>query len=92
VACSFGFGLWASPLEASHYGHPSQEAMGVHGQRFGLWAWPLEASHYAWSKAPLITFYWLCIFNPFLWTLNKVWPFYPKFGRTHPYTHSLLDA
>jgi hypothetical protein len=37
VACSFGFGLWAS-----HYGHPSREAVGVHGQRFGLWAWPFE--------------------------------------------------
>jgi hypothetical protein len=40
-AC-FSFGLWAWPLEASHYGHPSQEAMGVHGQKvwtleFGLW-------------------------------------------------------
>jgi hypothetical protein len=21
--------------------------------------------------------YWPCIFNPFLWTLNKVWPFNP---------------
>jgi hypothetical protein len=42
VGCSFGFGLWAWPLEASHYGRPSREAVGVHGQRFGLWAWPFE--------------------------------------------------
>jgi hypothetical protein len=39
VACSFEFGFWAWHLEASHFGHPSQEAMGVHGQRFGLCAW-----------------------------------------------------
>jgi hypothetical protein len=37
VGCSFGFGLWAWPLEASHYGRPSWEAVGVHDQRFGLW-------------------------------------------------------
>jgi hypothetical protein len=65
------FGLWVRPLEASHDGHPSREAMGVHGQRFGLWAWHLEASHYARPKAPIPIFYWLCIFNPFLWTLTK---------------------
>jgi hypothetical protein len=67
---------WAWPLEASHYGRPSWEAVGVHGQRFGLWVWPLEASHYARPKAPLITLYWL-FFSPFLWTLNKVWPLNP---------------
>ena len=59
MACSFEFGLWAWPLEASHFGRPSQEAVGVHGQRFGLCAWPLEASHYAQLKAPLTMFYWL---------------------------------
>jgi hypothetical protein len=72
VACSFEFGLWAWPLEASHFGRPSREAMGVHGQRFGLCTWPLEASHYAQLKAPLTIFYWLCIFSSYLWTLNKV--------------------
>jgi hypothetical protein len=36
--CSFGFGLWDWPLEASHYNCSSQEAVGVHGQGFGLWA------------------------------------------------------
>jgi hypothetical protein len=60
VACSFEVGLWAWPLEASHFDRPSQEAVGVHGQRFGLWAWPLEASHYARLKASLTIFYWLC--------------------------------
>jgi hypothetical protein len=59
VACSFEFGLWAWPLEASHFGCPSREAVGVHGQRFGLCAWPSEASHYAQLKAPLTIFYWL---------------------------------
>jgi hypothetical protein len=53
------FGLWAWPLEASHYRCPSREAMGIHGQRFGCWAWSLEASHYARPKAPIPIFYWL---------------------------------
>jgi hypothetical protein len=53
------FGLWAWPLEASHYGRPSWEAGGVHGQRFGVQAWPLEASHYASPKAPIPIFHWL---------------------------------
>jgi hypothetical protein len=53
VACSFEFELWAWPLEASHFGRPSREAVGVHGQRFELCAWPSEASHYAELKAPL---------------------------------------
>jgi hypothetical protein len=44
---------------------------------FGLWACPLEASHYAQLKAPIPTFYKLCIFSPFRWTLNKIWPFNP---------------
>ena len=44
---------------------------------FGLWAWPLEASHYARPKAPLTVFYWLYIFSPFLWIVNKVWPLNP---------------
>jgi len=56
VACSFEFGLWAWPLEASHFGHPSREAVGVHGQRFGLCASPLEASHYAQLRLPLLYF------------------------------------
>jgi hypothetical protein len=47
VGRSVGFGLWAWPLEVSHYSCPIREAVGVHGQRFGLWAWPLEASHYS---------------------------------------------
>jgi hypothetical protein len=47
---------------------------------FGLWAWPLEASHYAWLKAPIPIFL-LAIFNSFLWTLNKVWPFNPMASR-----------
>ena len=81
VACSLEFGLWAWPLEASHFGRPSREAVGVHGQRFGLWVWLLEASHYTWLKAPLPTFYWLCISSPFLWTLNKVWPLNPTTSR-----------
>jgi hypothetical protein len=59
VAWSFRFGLWAWPLEASHFGRPNQETVGVHGQRFGLCAWALEASHYAQLKAPLTIFYWL---------------------------------
>jgi hypothetical protein len=50
-------------------------------ERFGLWDWPLEASHYAWPKALLPIFYWLCIFNPFLWTLNKVGPLNPTASR-----------
>jgi hypothetical protein len=52
VGCSFGFGLWARILEASYYGRPSREAVGVHGQRFKLWAWPLEALHCDRLKAP----------------------------------------
>jgi hypothetical protein len=75
MAKGLGFGL--SPLKASHYGRPSREAGRVHGQKFGLWAWPLDASHYAQPKAPLPIFHWLCIFSPFLWTLNKVWPLNP---------------
>jgi hypothetical protein len=63
VRCSFGFGLWAWPLEASHCVRPSWGGVGVRGQGFGLWTWPLEASHYARHKAPLIVFYWLCIFS-----------------------------
>jgi hypothetical protein len=59
VACSFEFGLWAWPLEASHFSRSSREAVGIHGQRFGLCAWPLEASRYAQLKAPLTIFYWL---------------------------------
>jgi hypothetical protein len=35
------FGLWTWLLEASHYGHPSREAKGVHGHKFGLWAYTL---------------------------------------------------
>jgi hypothetical protein len=50
MGCSFEFELWAWPLEASQYGHPSREAVGVHGQRFGFWTWPLEASHCALAK------------------------------------------
>jgi hypothetical protein len=42
---------------------------------FGIWAWPLEASHYARPKTPLTIL--LDVFSPFLWTLNKVWPFNP---------------
>jgi hypothetical protein len=53
------FGLLAWPLEASHYGCPSREVVGLHGQRFGLWTWSLEASHYARPKAPISIFYWL---------------------------------
>jgi hypothetical protein len=37
--------------------------------RFELWTRPLEASHSARLKTPLIIFYWLCLFSPFLWTL-----------------------
>jgi hypothetical protein len=58
------FGLWVWPLEASHDGHPSQEAMGVHGQRFGLWAWHLKASHYAWPKAPIPIYLLAMYFQP----------------------------
>jgi hypothetical protein len=82
VGCSFKFGLLAWPLEASHYGGPSWEAVGVHGQRFGLWAWPLEASHYARSKVPITKLYWLYVSSPFLWTLNKVWPLNPTASLT----------
>jgi hypothetical protein len=32
---------------------------------------------YARPKAPLTILYWLCIFSPFLWTLNKDWPLNP---------------
>jgi len=59
VACSFEFGLWAWPLEASHFGRPSQEVVEGHGERFGLSVWPLEASQYVWLKAPLTIFDWL---------------------------------
>jgi hypothetical protein len=45
------------------------------GLDFG--AWLSEASHCARPKAPTPIFYWLPIFNPFLWALNKVWPFNP---------------
>jgi hypothetical protein len=76
VACSFEFGLWAWPLEASHYGRPSREAVGVHGQRFRLWAWPLEASHYTRPKAPLTIFYWL--FSAHFFGLST------KFGHSIP--------
>ena len=55
----FGFGLWACSKRLQHYGRPSWEVMGVHGQRFGLWTWPLKASYYARLKAPLTPFYWL---------------------------------
>jgi hypothetical protein len=43
-ACSFEFGLWAWPLEASHFGRPSREAVRVHGQRldFALGLWRLH--------------------------------------------------
>jgi hypothetical protein len=65
VACSFDIGLWAWPLEASHFGRPSREAVGIHDQRFKLCAWPLEASHYVQLKAPLAIFYWLFSANFF---------------------------
>jgi hypothetical protein len=73
VGCSFFLWTWAWPLEASHSGCSSREAVGVHSQRFGLWAWPLET--------PIPIFYWLCFFSPFLWTLNKVWPLNPTASR-----------
>jgi hypothetical protein len=38
---------------------------------FGLWR--LHTMH-SWSLQFLIL-YWLYIFSPSLWTLNKVWPF-----------------
>jgi hypothetical protein len=59
-------------------------AVKVHGQRFELWTWPLEASHYARPKAPLTIFHWLSISNPFLWTLNKVWPLNPTASQLGP--------
>jgi hypothetical protein len=74
--CSFGFGLSAWLLEASHYRCPSREAVGVHGQRFGLWAWPLEASHSARPKAPHTIFYWL--FSAHFFGLST------KFGHSIP--------
>jgi hypothetical protein len=77
VGCSFGFGLWAWPLEASHYDRPSWEAVGVHEQRFGLWTWPLEASHYAWPKAPLVILYWL-------WFSTHFFGLSTKFGHSIP--------
>jgi hypothetical protein len=46
VGCSFGFGLWAWPLEASHYGRPSREARPwefmAKGLDFGLGLWRLH--------------------------------------------------
>jgi len=39
------FGLWAWPWEASYYGHPNQEALGVHCQGFGLWGLGLWRLH-----------------------------------------------
>jgi hypothetical protein len=62
VGCSFGFGLWAWPLEASLYGCLGREAVGVHGQRFRLWTWPLQASHYARPKAPFTIMILLAIY------------------------------
>jgi hypothetical protein len=44
------------------------------GLDFGLDLW--RASHFTWPKAPIPIFS-LVVFNPFLWTLNKVWPFPP---------------
>jgi hypothetical protein len=69
------FGLWAQPLEASHYGHPSQEVVGVHGQKlnFGLGLWRLHTMH----GQRLQSYILLVIFSLFLWTLDKVWPFNP---------------
>jgi hypothetical protein len=29
------FGLWVWPMEVSHYGRPSREAVGVHGRVLG---------------------------------------------------------
>jgi hypothetical protein len=65
-------------FETNNNGNPNygREVVGVHGQRGGLWPWPLEALYYARLKAP-ISIFLLIIFNPFLWTLNKVWPFKP---------------
>jgi hypothetical protein len=38
VGCSFFLSPLGLVFEASHYGHPSQEAVGIHDQRFELWA------------------------------------------------------
>jgi hypothetical protein len=72
----YGFGLWPWPLKASHFGRPSQEAMGVHGQR----VWTLVFAFGAFRLCPaegFNSYILLVIFNPIIWTLNKVWPFYP---------------
>jgi hypothetical protein len=83
VACSFEFGLWAWSLKASHFGRPSREAVGVHGQRFGLWTWPLEASHYARPKASL-TYILLYICTIYYWLFSAHF-----FGLSTKFGHSI---
>jgi hypothetical protein len=57
VACSFEFGLWLWPLEASHFGRPSREAFE------GFTLCPAEGFTY---------YILLAIFSLFLWTLNRM--------------------
>jgi hypothetical protein len=45
------------------------------GLDFELGMWSLL--HYTCPKAPIPMFYWLSIYNPFIWTLNKMWPLNP---------------
>jgi hypothetical protein len=47
-------------------------------------SWTLDLTfrtlHYAQPKAPILIIL-SAIFNPFLWTLDKVWPFNPTASR-----------
>jgi hypothetical protein len=81
VGCSFFLSPLDLAFEASHYGRPSQEAVGVHDQRFELWAWYVEVSHYARLEAPIPIFYWL--FSTHFFGLST------KFGHSIPWPHDL---
>jgi hypothetical protein len=55
VACSFGFGLWVWPLEASHYGRPSGEAVGLSWPK--VWSLDLAFEGFTLGPAKGSTYY-----------------------------------
>jgi len=60
----YGIGLLTWPLEASHYGCPSREAMEVHGQK--VWTLGLAFGGFILCPAKGSNFYFLLtIFSPF---------------------------
>ena len=79
MGCSFGFGLWAWPLEAHIIAVEVERPWKfmAKGLDFGiglgrLTLYPVEGSTY---------YILLAIFSSFLWTLNKVWPLNPTASR-----------